>query len=258
MPDSLDALEERILGAQHLLLFLDYDGTLAEFAPTPDDVLPNPEIIRLLDLLVAHPFITPAVISGRKLPHLQRLLPVKGLLIAGTYGIELQTTDGKIQHAAETSHIRPELEKLKPAWQDLACSQPGIYLEDKYWSLALHAKNAAPDHAEYVLNHARELAEGIQSATFRILGGDRFLEIAPAAASKAFIVGKLLQQQTLENSTALYIGDDDKDEEAFAVVQQFRGFAVKVAHEGTPTLARWRLDGPAAVRSWLRRLSELV
>ena len=41
-------LRDRLAGVKRLWLFLDYDGTLAEFAPTPEHILPDPALIKLL------------------------------------------------------------------------------------------------------------------------------------------------------------------------------------------------------------------
>ena len=54
-------------GRENLFLFLDYDGTLAEFAPNPDIVLPDDELIQLLTRLKANPKVDLAVVSGRRL-----------------------------------------------------------------------------------------------------------------------------------------------------------------------------------------------
>ncbi|MBN1265139.1 MAG: trehalose-phosphatase [Anaerolineales bacterium] len=254
MTDSLATLEAKIQSAVRVFLFLDYDGTLAEFAPTPDDIFPDPEIIRLLEDLTAIPRIEPAIISGRKLPYLQRLLPVKGLLLAGTYGIEIQTRDGEILHRADSALIQPPLQNLKSRWQQLIQQTNGIYLEDKGWSLALHAKDAEAAEAERILLMAESMAQKLDSALFRILGGHRFLEIAPQAANKGFTIQALLAETLDQADTAVYLGDDDKDEEAFAVLQELGGYAVKVAPPNTPTRAQFRLDSPAAARAWLHKV----
>ena len=82
------------LQAKYLWLFLDYDGTLADFAPTPDHIVPDPVVIQLLERLAKIPSVRVTVISGRRLKDIQTLLPVKGIFKAGTYGIELiQPTD---------------------------------------------------------------------------------------------------------------------------------------------------------------------
>ena len=71
-------LEQRLARTERLWLFLDYDGTLADFAPTPDHVLPDPELVDLLATLARHPRIRIAVVSGRRLSHVQKLVPVPG------------------------------------------------------------------------------------------------------------------------------------------------------------------------------------
>lgn len=75
-------------------LFLDYDGTLADLAPTPEHVNPDPDVVDLLTRLAQHPAIRVTVISGRRLSHVETLVPVPGVLLAGTYGIELRTAGG--------------------------------------------------------------------------------------------------------------------------------------------------------------------
>ena len=84
-------MQERLAQAERLWLFLDYDGTLADFAPTPEHVNPDPELVDLIERLARHPRFRVAVVSGRRLSHVQKLVPVPGVLLAGTYGIELQT-----------------------------------------------------------------------------------------------------------------------------------------------------------------------
>jgi trehalose 6-phosphate phosphatase len=84
------SLGQRLARASKLWLFLDYDGTLAEFAPTPEHVDPDPDLIELLNRLAGQARLRIAVISGRRLSHVQSLVPVPGVLLAGTYGVELQ------------------------------------------------------------------------------------------------------------------------------------------------------------------------
>ena len=85
--------------APRLWLFLDYDGTLADFAPTPDHIQPDAALIDLITQLVQHPDLRVSIISGRRLSHIQQLLPIDDLMIAGTYGVELSTWRGEAIHA---------------------------------------------------------------------------------------------------------------------------------------------------------------
>jgi trehalose 6-phosphate phosphatase len=241
--------------ADKLWFFLDYDGTLAEFTSTPEVIEPRPEIIQLLERLKLKPQIRLAVISGRRLKDLQALLPVKGIYLAGTYGVEIQTPDGEVEYRLEYGRIRPQLDKIKPQWQSLIAGEKGFFLEDKGWSLALHARFAESDLAERVLQAASlTFEEHRLGGEFRLLGGNRFLEAAPSIAHKGGAVDYLLLKYPLVNDQVVYIGDDDKDEDAFSVIHSHAGLAVWVLHQpdtACSDLADYTFPSPEALRGWL-------
>ncbi|HSO28137.1 MAG TPA: trehalose-phosphatase [Anaerolineales bacterium] len=248
-------LRQSLADGQMLWLFLDYDGTLADFAPTPDDILPDENVIDLLARLAQHASIRVAVVSGRRLSHIQELLPVDGILLAGTYGIEIQTQEGEQIDQVDTALIRPVLDALKPYWEEILADREGFYLEDKGWALAIHAKDAEDEVAEQVLGQAKQLVdENLTTEHFRLLGGHKFLEIGPSIANKGENVAYLLERYPLPGAFLIYIGDDDKDEEAFGVVQARGGLAIKVAAHEVETGADYRLPSPSAVRRFLRGL----
>lgn len=255
-----ERLLQQLATAADLRLFLDYDGTLAEFAPTPDDIFPDRDIAALIGRLAALPRTEVAIISGRRLSHVQALVPVPGILLAGTYGVELRWPDGATSHRVDWSAIRPALDALKPRWTALIEDRRGFYLEDKGWSLALHARFADDGAAEDVLANARRLADEAlaqaQAGRFRILGGHKFLEIGPAQANKGDTLRFLAQHYLQLDALPVYIGDDDKDEEAFAVINEFGGLAIVVAATDRASLADCRLPSPAVVRQLLHRLAE--
>lgn len=241
--------------AGRVWLFLDYDGTLAEFAPTPDDILPDPPLIGLLRQLTEHPPLRVAVISGRRLSHIRALLPVDGLILAGTYGIELLLPGGAPQLQVALDHLRPVLDQVKSAWSGLVAGQAGFYVEDKGSAIALHARHAAGDVAEAALQQARRLVEGRAGLEpFRLLGGERFLEIGPRQADKGAALAALLERYPWPDALPVYIGDDDKDEAAFEVVRSLGGIAIVTAPSARPTHAAYRLESTAQVRAWLAEL----
>ncbi|HSD82995.1 MAG TPA: trehalose-phosphatase, partial [Anaerolineae bacterium] len=155
--DPHDLLAQ-ITTASRIVLFLDYDGTLADFALTPDQIDPSPEVIALLTRLSYIPQLRVIVLSGRRLGHIQALLPVPHILLAGTYGLEMQLPDGKHLDRAQLSTIRPTLDHLKLQWTRLIAGRVGFYLEDKVWALALHAKYAEEGEAQQILKQAAALA----------------------------------------------------------------------------------------------------
>jgi trehalose 6-phosphate phosphatase len=259
MPGTSQAVAQRVAAAERVWLFLDYDGTLAGFAPTPDHVQSDPEVELLLRQLAQQPHLRVAVVSGRRLEHVQALVPVPGIVLAGTYGIQIQTPEGQRLDRLAYGTVRPTLEALKPQWQALLDGREGFYLEDKGWALAVHARFAGEAEAQAVLDQARRRAEaaldGRASVAFRLLGGHKFLEVGPRLAHKGRTVAYLLERYPWPGALPVYLGDDDKDEEAFAVVHAHGGLAIVVAPEPRETAADLRLPSPEAARCWLARLA---
>ena len=244
--------------SERLWLFLDYDGTLADFAATPDDIIPDTQIISLLERLARRPGLRVTVLSGRRLAHIRELLPVPGIMMAGTYGIELLDGQGNMIHRVAHAEIRPHLESIKPAWRELIAERNGFYLEDKAWALALHARFAEDEEASEVLGQALETATvKLPSGTFRILSGHKFLEVAPRIASKRETVAYLLNRYPLPQARLMYIGDDDKDEEAFPLIHEQGGIAVKVIQPSQvtqATTADYFFHSPQETLYWLEEI----
>jgi trehalose-phosphatase len=92
------------------------------------------------------------------------------------------------------------------------------------------------------------------SGIFRLLGGHKFLEIAPRLAHKGRTVDDLLDRYPWPEALPLYLGDDDKDEEAFSVIKARGGAAILVSAEARDTEADCRLDSPQAARRWIETL----
>jgi len=245
----------RLTQAGRIWLFLDYDGTLADFADTPDHVQPDAEIIEILSKLKENPKYRVGIISGRRLSHIQRLVPVEGILLAGTYGIEIWTPDRKLIHRLEFSSIRPTLDAIKPNWERLIADQNIFYLEDKGWTLAIHARFAAESQAKQILTEARLIAEqNLKPESFRILGGHKFLEIGPKIADKGLTIDYLFEHFNWEGALPVFIGDDDKDEAAFRKISEHAGIGIVVSPQNRKSHAVLRLESPEKVRQWLNTI----
>jgi trehalose-phosphatase len=159
----------------------------------------------------------------------------------------------------EYKDIRPALETIKPQWQALIVGRDGFFLEDKGWTLALHARFADDQEAEQVLTQARQLTNQMTPVSrFRILGGHKFLEIAPRRASKRDTVAYLLSRYPLPEARLLYIGDDDKDEDAFPLIHAHQGLAVKVlqpSQAANTTTADFCFGSTSETVRWLKSLA---
>lgn len=260
MPGGSVELREWVLRAEKLWMFLDYDGTLADFADNPGKVEQNPRVVEVLGRLLQKDEgrFRLAILSGRTLADLRRLLPLSGLVLGGVYGLEFLTSAGEVVQRIEAPALRRILQQIKILWEEAVAGRNGFYLEDKGLAVALHSRWAEAAHAEEVMQRARRLIPaGAASAGLRILGGHRFLEVAPALADKGKAVSYLLKEFPLPNARPLYVGDDDKDEEAFPVIHANGGVAAKVfqpSQASRSTIADYLLASPNDVLEWLESL----
>jgi trehalose 6-phosphate phosphatase len=236
----------------HLTLFLDYDGTLVPIAPTPAEAMPDDELLELLASLASHRSIRTVILSGRPLDELQRLLAVHGLVFAGLYGVEMLM--GGITVIREPAHKgnRSTLTRLRDGWVKLAGGLDGFLLEDKGKAVALHARWADAQQASDVLAAARALATDlIDIHSFRILDGDRYLEVAPLTANKGETVDWLLKQYPIPLDLPVGFGDDNKDDASFVAIRRLGGLAIGVGHRYPLPGVDARVESPKIVRAWL-------
>jgi trehalose 6-phosphate phosphatase len=190
---------------------LDYDRTLVN-SPHSDIIKPDPKVIDLIKRLAAKSRIRLAIVSGRRIRDLQTLLPIQGIFIAGTYGIELQTPEGERIQREDYALVRPYLERLKPHWEEIVDGHKGYYLEDKGWSLALHARFAPEKDATRVISTIQQsLDQDLITDEYRLIKQKKFLEVSSAKAHKGKTVSFLLNSFPLPEARLVYIGDDIND-----------------------------------------------
>ena len=222
-------------------LFLDFDGTLAAIAPRPEDVHVADWVVPTVAHLHAALGGAVAIISGRPLTELDRLLAPLRLPAAGVHGVERRDAQGRTRVQAGSL---PE-DVLRTAEQLLA-RYPALQLERKPSALALHYRGAP--HLDDVCAHAM-LAAVRPYADWVALIGKCVVEIKPRRASKGNAVREFLESAAFAGREPLFIGDDATDEDGFTAVQAAGGTGVKVG-DG-PSGARCRLADPEAVRRWL-------
>jgi trehalose 6-phosphate phosphatase len=257
---SENELNAWVSAAERIWLFLDYDGTLVEFTRSPDIIKPNPKVIDLIKRLAVKNRIRLAIISGRRIRDLQALLPLQGIFIAGTYGIEVLTPEGERIQRDDYALVRPYLELLKPQWEEIIDGHKGFYLEDKGWSLALHARFAPEKDATRVISTIQQsLDQDLITDSYRLIKQKKFLEVTSAKAHKGKAVTFLLNSFPLQEAGQVYIGDDNNDAEAFQTIHANGGIAISVAQYFgyiRSTGGDYVLKSPKAVRKWLENVDK--
>jgi trehalose 6-phosphate phosphatase len=255
-------LNQWVAEAERLWLFLDYDGTLVEFRRTPDIIIPDANVIEVIKHLAEKSRLRLAIVSGRPLRDIQKLVPVQGIYLAGTYGIEVQTPEGERIQREDYALIRPYLERLKPQWEEIINEHKGFYLEDKGWSLALHARFAPDQEATRVISNIQHtLDQELITDEYRLIKHKKFLEVSSAKAHKGKTVSFLLNSFPLPGARLVYIGDDDNDAEAFETIHAFGGIAISVAQYFgyiRSSGGDYVFKSPKAVRKWLEDLTKWI
>jgi trehalose 6-phosphate phosphatase len=228
-------------------LFLDFDGTLVEIAPSPELVRVPRELPPLLEKRQRERGGALAVLSGRPLAELDRLLdPWRGPA-AGLHGSERRRADGRIARA-RNARAAQALSRLRPRLEAFAARDPGLRLEDKGAALALHYRFAPRYEAEL-----RAFAFGLlgeAAGALRVIDGKRVLEFAPAGSSKGTAIAAFLAEPPFRGRPPVFVGDDATDEDGFAAVNRRGGISIRV---GPPqeTKARFRFPAVAAALAWL-------
>jgi trehalose 6-phosphate phosphatase len=222
-------------------LFLDFDGTLVDIAERPDAVALHPDLPEILSRLRDRLGGALAIISGRPVSFLDRRFAPFRFDAAGLHGIEYRIGDTFLPCRPDRHpHLRRMVERLK----DALANHPGVLLEDKGCSAAIHWR-LAPDEAGFARKLAQSAAEQL-GPDYRIQFGKAVAEILPAASGKGRVIESFLSQPPYAGRQPVFIGDDLTDEHGFETVNVRGGLSVRVG-EGA-TVARCRLGTPDEVR----------
>jgi len=227
-------------------LFLDIDGTLLELAATPAAVRVDEAISAMLPGLARALDGAVALITGRSITDADRLFPGLALPIAGQHGCERRSASGTLHLHAPA---RSTMEKLRALLAGFAAQHPGILLEDKGATLAVHYR-LAPELASEVHRVVEHTVAHANAAGLTLQPGKQLIEVRPDNRDKGTAIRDFMAEPPFAGRSPVFVGDDLGDERGFAVVQRMRGgIAVKVGPGRSR--ARYRLDTVADVRSWL-------
>jgi trehalose 6-phosphate phosphatase len=231
----------------HAALFLDLDGTLASFEQAPHEVGPDPRRTALLHRLHDALEGRVAVISGRAVAEIDRILESAARCAAGTHGLERRGVSGDL--AAAAAH--PELAAAVARIAAFSAERPGLLVEEKGLSVGLHYRSAPQHEAE-----VHRLAVTIAAETgLTLQKGDRVVELRTPGANKGDAVAAFMDEPPFEGATPIFVGDDLTDEDAFRAAVDLGGYGVLVGPP-RPTAASWRLPRQGDVLAWLEALTE--
>lgn len=229
---------------ENVAFFLDVDGTLLGFKDRPQDVIADDDLRRLLSTLQTAAGGAVALVSGRTIADLDRIMFPLRLLAAGTHGAEIRGSDGRIRSAGGEA-----LAALRPAFEAFIAERPGLLLEDKGAAFAIHYRLAPQRHDEVIAFVMHQT----QSQDLMVQEGKMVAEVKTSHSSKGSAITSMMGEPPFAGRTPLFVGDDLTDEHGFAIVNKLNGVSIRVSL-GEATVAHHRLADVDAVRRFLSRI----
>jgi trehalose 6-phosphate phosphatase len=217
-------------------VFLDIDGTLIDLAATPDAVFVPPHLHVLLRHLAQRTHGALALISGRSLADIDRLIG-PGIAVAAEHGALLRDAAGQVFEKMPES---TELAALRAPLQALVAAHPGSLFEQKQYGLSVHWRKA-PQAAAELCAGATALANG--HPRLELQPAHAALEIRLRGPGKAQALDRFMRMPPFTGQRPIFIGDDLTDEPAIARAVALGGLGLHVARDFA--------GKPAAVLAWL-------
>jgi trehalose 6-phosphate phosphatase len=219
-------------------LFLDLDGTLLEIAATPELVVVPPALPSVLAHLHHQLEGAVAIVSGRPLAQIDRLLVPFRAAAGGEHGVSLRFPDGTLEEM-------PVGIAVPDAWREALSAAvvrwPGVRVETKPHGVAVHYR-LAPEREADVWQLVRALVAP-DHPWFRLIPAREAVEIGLRAASKGHAVERLMSHAPFHGRKPIFIGDDFTDEAGMSMARRFGGLGLRVAEVFG--------GDPAKVRAWL-------
>ncbi|HEX5378183.1 MAG TPA: trehalose-phosphatase [Phenylobacterium sp.] len=234
--------EAPVLNLSDVALFLDLDGTLAPIVSRPDDVGPDPRRTGLLERLQSRLEGRLAVVSGRTLADLDRILETSVPALAGVHGLARRNGGGELS----TAPGHPGHDAALAALNAFAADRPGLIVEDKGLSVALHYR-LAPELAAAARHEAERVAA---RSGLTLQEGQMVAELRSPGETKGDSVRAFMAEPPFAGARPVFVGDDLTDEDGFLAAEALGGFGVLVGPP-RPTAARFRLPDVETALVWL-------
>lgn len=208
-------IEGKLRKARCVVLFLDYDGTLTPLRPTPQEAIPSPRAVELLQKLHKLPHMHIVLLTGRGMQDIRSLFSYRPHVLAANHGFEIFWKEKHWIHSQAKIFAEKRKTLLRHLYRALKVYE-GVTLEDKVFSLTIHYRNAPSSKIPEIKKIVKALLE-THGNNARLTKGKKVLELRPQAEwGKGHALKKALTFLRLRLKPLLVaIGDDKTDEAMF-------------------------------------------
>ena len=254
--DDWDEVAQKLAGAEHLLLLLDYDGTLTPIVRKPHQAHLNGEARKWLKRLARLRRVTVGVISGRSIADVSNLVSLRNIYYAGNHGLEILAGRRKFVHPVALQ-ARPTLRRLAVRLKRSLKRYPGATLDDKGLTVTVHYRRVKSGRSKLVKARIMDIVGPfLASSTLRVMRGKKVLEVRPNIGwNKGHAIGWLVKRFGKKRPFPVYVGDDTTDEDAFRHLRT-TGLTVRVGRKVSSS-ARYYVNSTAQVQGLLKSIYEI-
>lgn len=251
LPNALDRVEEMdaLRDGSPLLIFLDFDGTLAPIVDDPSEA----HISNACRAALKNLRCPTAVISGRDREDVESRVALENLCYAGSHGLDIRC-QGHQRTLPDAEDALDDVNQAESELRHRIGERKGVIIERKRFSVAVHYRQIDKDS---VIEEIRRTVDTIcEETSLRKRMGKKVFALEPAVDwDKGRALNWLVD--SLPTSAAkepfiIYIGDDETDEDAFDVLR-FNGIGIRVGHEIARSLADYQVDDPSQVIELLKQ-----
>ncbi len=256
--DDLDTVEANLSKRKNVNLFLDFDGTIAPIAPTPDEVKIPPEIITILEKMREYDHVFIAIITGRSVENVKDIVNLKNIHYAGNHGLEISGVK-RTEIVSNAAQIVRSISKISDDLNKVLLTVPGAWVENKSLTASVHYREVPPSHIPELNRLVGEItARYIDRGLIKLTRGKKVIEIRPNIKwHKGKAVNWMQKNIAKKRATNIYIGDDETDEDVFKTLNS--SVTIKVARDSkVKTEAHYYVNNPTEVRYFLQWLLDKV
>lgn len=260
MPHLLNvwpSVSRQLASSLRVLLLFDYDGTLTPIVARPEMATLPEETRRSLSVLAEMDRFVVGVVSGRALDDLRDLVAIPGLVYAGNHGLEIKGGGIDFVHP-EAASFEASLAEVSRLLEHELADVPGIQVDNKRLTLSVHFRNSPDAYAAQVDRVVTTTASPyVDGGKMKITRGKKVVEVRPNLDwGKGQAIEKI-RQECGDDPLPVFFGDDQTDEDGFAVAQDAGGIAVFIGPTRQNTKALHQLESPAEVGQVLELLARL-
>jgi len=227
-------------------IFLDFDGTLVEIEDRPDDVRLDKATLKLIERLRDRVGRALALVSGRDIHVIDRLMFPLVLPVAGVHGLQRRDAAGRLHSPVIDQNA---VEAIAAQLDSAFAAEPGVVIEKKTGAVAIHFR-LRPDFESRCLAVARKIIG--DRPDLHLIEGKMVCEIRLHGNDKGAVIAAFLEERPFKGRKPIFVGDDATDEPGFVAVNARDGLSIKIGAD--LTAAKYRAATILDLRAWLEDL----